>query len=342
MLIAPLSQNPLQSTPTPVAGAMTPSGVEQAAQRADIPPVQQPERDAPGQNQLTRREPAGTSQTDTSQAATGETSEPARDSASDSRTSADSAEKSNDPVALTEEEQVLLDQLRARDREVRAHEAAHAAVGGRYAGSASLDYTRGPDGRNYATGGEVSISTSPVAGDPQATIEKAQVIQAAALAPAEPSSQDRRGAAEAAQLELEARAELQAQQAEEAEQEQPEPAQDAEAEGRAENGEAASRQDAQAEEDAVPGSIAQGTNSDAETAAPGALAPPTNTPATGPQADAAGDTAEASPEAAPRDAREELEKILLGSSGLLQQANQQGLVDPQNPYGKSGYLDIIA
>ena len=108
----------------------------------------------------------------------------------------------------------------------------------------------------------------------------------------------------------------------------------------AENGEAASRQDAQAEEDAVPGSIAQGTNSDAETAAPGALAPPTNTPATGPQADAAGDTAEASPEAAPRDAREELEKILLGSSGLLQQANQQGLVDPQNPYGKSGYLDI--
>ena len=44
----------------------------------------------------------------------------------------------------------------------------------------------------------------------------------------------------------------------------------------------------------------------------------------------------------PRNAREELEKILLGSSGLIQQANQLGLVDPQNPYGKSGFLDVIA
>jgi hypothetical protein len=44
----------------------------------------------------------------------------------------------------------------------------------------------------------------------------------------------------------------------------------------------------------------------------------------------------------PANAREELEKILLGSQGLLQQANQLGLVDPQNPYGKSGFLDVIA
>jgi len=41
-------------------------------------------------------------------------------------------------------------------------------------------------------------------------------------------------------------------------------------------------------------------------------------------------------------AREQLEKILLGSTGLIQQANQLGLVDPQNPYGKSGFLDVIA
>ena len=40
-------------------------------------------------------------------------------------------------------------------------------------------------------------------------------------------------------------------------------------------------------------------------------------------------------------AQQQLEQILLGSSGLLQQANQQGLVDPQNPYGKSGFLDVI-
>ena len=99
-------------------------------------------------------------------------------------------------------------ELKARDREVRAHEAAHQAVGGQYAGSISYVYERGPDGAQYAVGGEVSISTSPVRGDPQATIDKMRVVRAAALAPAEPSSQDRAVAAEAMQLMLQAQAEL--------------------------------------------------------------------------------------------------------------------------------------
>src|SRR5690606_36735775 len=47
-----------------------------------------------------------------------------------------------------------------------------------------------------------------VPGDPRATMEKAQQIRRAAMAPAEPSPQDRRVAAEAARLEAEARAEL--------------------------------------------------------------------------------------------------------------------------------------
>ncbi|MEM6544436.1 MAG: putative metalloprotease CJM1_0395 family protein, partial [Pseudomonadota bacterium] len=55
------------------------------------------------------------------------------------------------------------------------------------------------------------IDVSPVPGDPQATIEKARIVRRAALAPAEPSAQDRRVAAEATALEQQARAELLAQ-----------------------------------------------------------------------------------------------------------------------------------
>lgn len=113
-----------------------------------------------------------------------------------------------DAQGLDEAELKQLTELKARDREVRAHEAAHQAVGGQYAGSISYVYERGPDGAQYAVGGEVSISTSPVGGDPQATIDKMRVVRAAALAPAEPSPQDRAVAAEAMQLMLQAQAEL--------------------------------------------------------------------------------------------------------------------------------------
>jgi hypothetical protein len=70
---------------------------------------------------------------------------------------------------------------------------------------ASFSYQRGPDGRFYAVGGEVSIDTSPVPGDPQATASKAEQIQRAALAPAQPSGQDRAVAAQAARMAMEAR-----------------------------------------------------------------------------------------------------------------------------------------
>lgn len=100
----------------------------------------------------------------------------------------------------------ILQQLQARDREVRAHELAHVAAGaGLVRSGASFSYQRGPDGRFYAVGGEVSIDTSPVPGDPQATASKAEQIQRAALAPAQPSGQDRAIAAQAARMAMEAR-----------------------------------------------------------------------------------------------------------------------------------------
>ena len=105
--------------------------------------------------------------------------------------------------------------LAERDREVRAHEQTHASVGGKYASAPSYTYERGPDGRMYAVEGEVKIDTSPIPNDPQATLEKAEIIQRAALSVAEPSSADRAAAADARAMAIDARAEIM-QQADEA------------------------------------------------------------------------------------------------------------------------------
>lgn len=117
---------------------------------------------------------------------------------------------------LTEEEQKQIDELKARDREVKTHEQAHIAAGGSYVkGGATYDYQTGPDGKQYAVGGSVNIDTSPVDGDPEATIAKAQVVIKAALAPAEPSGQDQKVASAARQMMNEARKELTSQNNEE-------------------------------------------------------------------------------------------------------------------------------
>ncbi len=110
-----------------------------------------------------------------------------------------------------------MQELRARDIEVRAHEAAHASAGGSHVrGGASFSFQTGPDGKQYAIGGEVSIDASPVSGDPQATASKARTVRAAALAPASPSGADRAVAARASQTEAKAMTELAQQQAEQA------------------------------------------------------------------------------------------------------------------------------
>lgn len=102
-----------------------------------------------------------------------------------------------------------LQQLKARDREVRQHEQAHVSAGGQYVrGGVTYSYERGPDGRQYAVGGEVDIDTAPVPDDPAATIRKMQVVRRAALAPAEASPQDRAVASEATRKEAEARVDL--------------------------------------------------------------------------------------------------------------------------------------
>jgi hypothetical protein len=102
--------------------------------------------------------------------------------------------------------------LADRDKEVRTHEQAHQSAGGEYASSPTYQFTQGPDGKRYATGGEVQIDTSAVPGDPAATIAKMQQIRSAAQAPAEPSAQDLSVARSAAASEAKARKELMAEQ----------------------------------------------------------------------------------------------------------------------------------
>ncbi|MCF6435477.1 MULTISPECIES: putative metalloprotease CJM1_0395 family protein [Pseudoalteromonas] len=109
-------------------------------------------------------------------------------------------------------QQQEIKELKARDQEVRLHEQAHARVGGQYAGSPSYEYQRGPDGNNYAVGGEVMIDVAEIPGDPAQTIDKMQTVRAAALAPAEPSGADRAIAADATQKISSAQAELAKQQ----------------------------------------------------------------------------------------------------------------------------------
>ncbi|WP_269518113.1 putative metalloprotease CJM1_0395 family protein [Alteromonas sp. BMJM2] len=106
--------------------------------------------------------------------------------------------------SLTEEDKQKIEDLKARDQEVRTHEQAHAATGGQYAGSPQYEYTTGPDNKRYVTGGEVSIDISEEQSAEQ-TLRKMQQVRAAALAPAQPSSQDLKVAAEAAQKAFDAR-----------------------------------------------------------------------------------------------------------------------------------------
>ena len=120
-----------------------------------------------------------------------------------------------DAKGLTEEEQAEVRELQKRDAEVRRHERAHAAAAGPHGGSPSYEFQRGPDGQFYAIGGEVSIDVS-AGSDAAATIAKMEIVIRAALAPADPSGQDRSVAAQARRLKADAERELREERAEEA------------------------------------------------------------------------------------------------------------------------------
>ncbi|MCP3900437.1 MAG: SprA-related family protein [Desulfobacteraceae bacterium] len=110
---------------------------------------------------------------------------------------------------LSKNEIRIIAELEKVDQAVKRHEMAHMVAGGRFILSgANYSYKTGPDGKQYAVAGEVSIDTSPIPGDPQATIDKMQQIRNAALAPVDPSAQDRKVASRAMTISTKATSEL--------------------------------------------------------------------------------------------------------------------------------------
>ena len=132
-----------------------------------------------------------------------------QDSSSSKKGSNESTEKkAPQNTELTKQEQQVVNELKQRDRAVRQHEQAHKAVAGSYAmGGPFYQYQTGPDGKRYAVGGHVSIDTGKE-GDAEATIRKMDTVRRAALAPSDPSPQDRSVAAQATRTKQEAIMEL--------------------------------------------------------------------------------------------------------------------------------------
>lgn len=138
------------------------------------------------------------------------------DTVKTSQTSDDSSSKNDNKdkkniTQLSDEEKLQVAKLQQRDSDVRTHEASHMAAGAGLTSGADFTYQKGPDSKMYAVGGEVGIDTSP-GKTPEETIQKAQQIKRAALAPSSPSPADLKIAANAASMEVSAKAQMQQEQ----------------------------------------------------------------------------------------------------------------------------------
>jgi hypothetical protein len=102
------------------------------------------------------------------------------------------------------EEQRIIGKLQVRDREVKAHEMSHGTDPNLIKiGAAQFDYTIGPDGRAYATGGKVTLSTGNPS-SPEDALAKAESLKKASMAPGAPSPQDFQALNAAIAMEVEA------------------------------------------------------------------------------------------------------------------------------------------
>ncbi len=114
--------------------------------------------------------------------------------------------QNNEELTQAEKQQVA--KLQAADTEVKAHEQAHlAASGGLNASAPSYEYQTGPDGKKYAVAGEVNVSASE-SSNPEANLKNAEQLKRAALAPANPSAQDKAVARHADQMIMQAQQEI--------------------------------------------------------------------------------------------------------------------------------------
>lgn len=109
---------------------------------------------------------------------------------------------------LTQQEQREVSELKMTDSQVKAHEHAHkAAAAGLSTSGPNYEYETGPDGKKYAVAGDVNVSYKH-SDDPEVNLRNAQQLRASALAPADPSSQDRKVAMQAEREIAQARQEI--------------------------------------------------------------------------------------------------------------------------------------
>ena len=115
----------------------------------------------------------------------------------------------SDKEELSQQEKQEVADLKTTDAEVKAHENAHkSAAAGLRTSAPNYEYETGPDGKKYAVAGDVNISYQ-TSSDPEVNLKNAQQLKAAAPAPAEPSSQDRKVAMKAEREIAKARQEIQ-------------------------------------------------------------------------------------------------------------------------------------
>lgn len=101
--------------------------------------------------------------------------------------STSSARNSEDDLSASERQ--ALAELQATDRAVKAEERQHAAVAGAYGSTPQYEYVQGPDGKWYAVGGHVQVSSAGAANADEAA-QVAGKLSAAAQSVMSPSSAD--------------------------------------------------------------------------------------------------------------------------------------------------------
>jgi len=185
------------SDPTSSADRPVPSPASSSSQRSEAP-ARETAASTTGAVSTATDAPA---RGDVGPAPQGNGSDPDRDGDRD----ASGQHGSTDEKGKDDEQAVA--ELKRQDAKVKAHEQAHlAAAGGQAVGGPTYEYEKGPDGNRYAVEGDVKIRFGGTT--PGERLQQAERAARAALAPSEPSSQDRAVAAEARAEAMQARQEL--------------------------------------------------------------------------------------------------------------------------------------
>ena len=116
------------------------------------------------------------------------------------------------PVGLSAKERIRLGQLRMQDAAVRSQQFSRIAVAGSLAGTQSTQFTSGPDGRLYATSGEVNVNTDPGHTPEESLVRASTLRRVSSTASSVIASNvvQENVAVHAAQIEIEARTEISA------------------------------------------------------------------------------------------------------------------------------------